>query len=222
MKIVELILDAQKMGTGIEAVSLVEDPAIESNFVALKKHEIQFATVNDEKRILMGPALIPNKPIYRHQELNGQNEEFYVYFSKQTIRDASQLYLKAGNQSKATLEHEMSINGLTLVESWIKEDMEQDKSAKYNMGDPVGTWYISMKVDNDEIWDNYVKTGKVKGFSIEGYFADKSLPKIEQSAQQPEEEESKQQEETKERTFEEKLAEVRSILEEYQKSNSSK
>lgn len=221
MKIVELILDAQKMGTGIEAVSLVEDPAIESNFVALKKHEIQFATVNNEKRILMGPALIPNKPIYRHQELNGQNEEFYVYFSKQTIRDASQLYLKAGNQSKATLEHEMSINGLTLVESWIKEDMEQDKSAKYNMSDPVGTWYISMKVDNAEIWENYVKTGKVKGFSIEGYFADKSLPKIEQSAQQPEEE-PKQQEETKERTFEEKLAEVRSILEEYQKSNSSK
>ena len=170
MRIVELILDDDQMAEGISAISIVESPAIESNFIALKNHAVQFATVDTDKRILMGPALIPNKPIYRNQE----GEEFYVYFSKATIEKASQLYLKNGNQSKATLEHEISINGLTLVESWLKIDENHDKSAAYGLNDPVGTWYVAMKVDNAEIWDEYVKTGKVKGFSIEGFFADKS------------------------------------------------
>lgn len=170
MRIVELILDDDQMAEGISAISIVESPAIESNFIALKNHAVQFATVDTDKRILMGPALIPNKPIYRNQE----GEEFYVYFSKATIEKASQLYLKNGNQSKATLEHEISINGLTLVESWLKIDEDHDKSAAYGLNDPVGTWYVAMKVDNAEIWEEYVKTGKVKGFSIEGFFADKS------------------------------------------------
>lgn len=170
MRIVELILDDDQLAEGISAISIVESPAIESNFIALKNHSVQFATVDTEKRILMGPALIPNKPIYRNQD----NEEFYVYFSKATIEKASQLYLKNGNQSKATLEHEISINGLTLVESWLKIDEDHDKSAAYGLNDPVGTWYVAMKVDNAEIWEEYVKTGKVKGFSIEGFFADKS------------------------------------------------
>jgi len=170
VRIVELILDDDQMAEGISAISIVESPAIESNFIALKNHAVQFATVDTDKRILMGPALIPNKPIYRNQD----GEEFYVYFSKATIEKASQLYLKNGNQSKATLEHEISINGLTLVESWLKIDEQHDKSAAYGLNDPVGTWYVAMKVDNAEIWDEYVKTGKVKGFSIEGFFADKS------------------------------------------------
>ena len=170
MRIVELILDDDQLAEGISAISIVESPAIESNFIALKNHSVQFETVDTEKRILMGPALIPNKPIYRNQD----NEEFYVYFSKATIEKASQLYLKNGNQSKATLEHEISINGLTLVESWLKIDEDHDKSAAYGLNDPVGTWYVAMKVDNAEIWEEYVKTGKVKGFSIEGFFADKS------------------------------------------------
>ena len=94
--------------------------------------------------------------------------------TKATIEKASQLYLKRGNQAKATLEHQINLAGLTLVESWIKVDMEKDKSAAYGLNDVVGTWYVAMKVDNDEIWNEYVKTGRVKGFSIEGFFADKS------------------------------------------------
>jgi hypothetical protein len=121
----------------------------------------------------MGPALIPSKPIYRNQD----GEEFYVYFSQNTVRRASELYLQRGNQNKATLEHAMQVQGLGLVESWIKEDMEKDKSAIYDMSDPVGTWMVTMKVENDEIWNEYVKTGLVKGFSIEGFFADKSQVK---------------------------------------------
>jgi hypothetical protein len=170
MKIIELILDEDSKVSGIDAISIVEAPAIESNFIALSNHQVKFATVDTEKRILMGPALIPNRPIYRNQD----GEEFYVYFSKSTIEKAMQLYLKKGNQGNATLEHDGKIQGLTLVESWIKVDAEKDKSVAYGMNDPVGTWFVSMKVDNDEIWNEYVKSGKVKGFSIEGFFADKT------------------------------------------------
>ena len=74
MKIVELILDEQQLATGIEAISIVESPAIESNFIALNSHKLEFKTMDSEKRVLLGPALIPNKPIYRHQELNGKEE----------------------------------------------------------------------------------------------------------------------------------------------------
>ena len=168
MKIVELILGDDEL-TGIEAISVVENPAIEEDFIALKSEEIKLAEVDKEKRILMGALLVPNKPIYRRKG----EEEYYIYFSKDTVEKASQLYLMKGNQSKATLEHQHTINGLTLVESWLVEDEVHDKSRKYGLNVPVGTWMGAVKVNNDEIWDNYVKTGKVKGFSIEGYFADK-------------------------------------------------
>ena len=173
MRIVELILDEQQMASGIDAISIVEAPAIESNFVALKSHEVKFAKVDAEKRILMGPILIPDKPIYRKQVVDGELDEFYIYFSKQTVAKASQMYLMNSKQSNTTLEHGMELNGLCLVETWLKEDMEKDKSAIYGMTDPIGTWMGSLKVTNDDVWENYVKTGKVKGFSIEGYFADK-------------------------------------------------
>ena len=169
MNIIELILDDNDEMTGIEAISVVENPAIEEDFIALKSEEIKLAEVDKEKRILMGAALIPNKPIYRR---NGENE-FYIFFSKDTVLKASQLYLKKGNQGEATLEHQEKITGLTVVESWIVEDEVHDKSRKYGLNMPIGTWMVSMKVDNDGIWNDYVKTGKVKGFSIEGYFADK-------------------------------------------------
>ena len=168
MKIIELILDEDEMDTGIEAISIVESPAIESDFVALKNEEIKLAEVDKEKRILMGALLIPNKPIYR----NGEEGEYYIYFSKDTIVKASQLFLQNGNQSNSTLEHSKALNGLTLVESWIVES-DQDKSRHYGLNVPVGTWMGSVKVNNSKIWKEYVKTKKVKGFSIEGYFADK-------------------------------------------------
>jgi len=168
MRIVELILDDQEI-TGIEAISVVENPAIEEDFIALKNEEIKLAEVSGEKRILLGALLIPNKPIYRRKG----DDEYYIYFSKDTVEKASQLYLQNGNQNKATLEHQHSINGLTLVESWIVEDEKHDKSRKYGLNVPVGTWMGAVKVNNEEIWEQFVKTGKVKGFSIEGYFADK-------------------------------------------------
>jgi hypothetical protein len=169
MKIIELVLDEEQDDIGVDAISIVESPAIESDFVALKNQEIKLAEVDKEKKILMGALLIPNKPIYR----NGGEGEYYIYFSKDTIVKASQMFLQNGKQSNSTLEHSQALNGLTLVESWIVEDKAKDKTALYGLDVPVGTWMGSVKVNNEDVWNEYVKTNKVKGFSIEGYFADK-------------------------------------------------
>ena len=169
MRIVELVIDENDETSGIEAISVVETPAIEENFVALNKHELQLKEVNKEKRILMGAALIPDKSIYRR---NDKGEEYYIYFSKDTVRKASELFFKRSNHKNATYEHKQPIEGMTIVESWIVENTKQDKSALYGLNLPVGTWAVSMKVDNDEIYEK-AKKGEVKGFSIEGYFADK-------------------------------------------------
>lgn len=170
MRIIELLIDEDALLSGIEAISIVDKPAIEENFIALKEQtKVNLAEIDKEKRILMGAALIPNKNIYR---TDGE-DEYYIYFSDDTVRKASELFLMRGNQNKSTLEHEAELNGLTVVESWIIEDEVHDKSRKYELDMPVGTWMVSMKVNNEEVWENYVKTGLVKGFSIEGYFTDK-------------------------------------------------
>ena len=177
MKIVELIIDERDSESGIDAVSVVESPAIEENFIALAEQKIELKEIDAEKRILMGAALIPNKKIYRVNEKT--KEEFEIFFSEQTVRQAMELFFKKGNQSKATQEHAKSIDGMTVVESWLIEDKVHDKSVKYGFSLPQGTWMISMKVDNDKVW-NDVKEGKVKGFSIEGFFADKLEMSMEQ------------------------------------------
>ena len=186
MRIVELLLDSESLQAGIQAISVVESPAIEEDFVALKNEQpkVELKTVDKEKRILMGAALIPNKPIYRR---NGE-DEYYIYFSQDTVRKASELFFINGNQNKATLEHQIDVQGTSVVESWIIEG-EQDKSRMYGMELPVGTWMVSMKILNDELWQDYVKSGKVKGFSIEGYFVDK----VEASKQDPEEDKAEEQ-----------------------------
>ena len=119
----------------------------------------------------MGAALIPNKPIYRKNEMG---EGYYVFFSSNTVKKASEMFFIRGNQSKATLEHQMSVQNLTVVESWLVDNPKMDKSVNYDLDVPKGTWMVSMKVNNDEIWNDYVKTGKVKGFSIEGFFSDQA------------------------------------------------
>ena len=168
-EIIELLIDETKDEYGINAVSVVRDPAIEENFVALNKHEVELKEVDTEKRILMGAALIPNKQIYRRNK----DKEYYIFFSEETVRKASELFLMRSNQNNATYEHERKmLDGMSVVESWIIEDEKTDKSRLYNFNLPKGTWMISMKVNNDEIWQS-VKDGKVKGFSIEGHFADK-------------------------------------------------
>ena len=176
MEIIELVIDEESEEySGIEAISVVESPAIEEEFIALKNEDqIRLAEVSKEKRLLMGAALIPDKPIYRKSDDN----EFYIYFSKETVVKASQMFLKSGNQGQATMEHATEkLEGMTVVESWIVEDLVHDKSRKYGLDMPLGSWMISVKCENDKVWAK-VKKQQIRGFSIEGYFADKlSRPK---------------------------------------------
>ena len=164
--IYELVIEDENIDE-VFAISLVEEPAIESNFVFFDKEKVQFAAVNDEKRLLMGPILIPDKQILR---VDGEGKPYHVFFKPETIKRLSEMYLKKKYVSNSTLEHDKKINGVTLVESWIKESVTKDKSALYNLNVPVNTWMGTFKIDNDEIWNDYVKTGEVKGFSIEGLF----------------------------------------------------
>lgn len=162
----EIVFDEAKVD-GVFGISLVEDPAIQSNFIALSKQQkIQLSTIDNEKRILLGAVLVPDLPIYRNQ--NGM--EFNIVFSADTVRKSMENFFKQSYQQNSSLEHDKEIEGVTFVESWIKEDDVHDKSVAYGINEPNGTWFATMKVDNDEIWNDYVKTGQVKGFSIDGMF----------------------------------------------------
>ena len=169
-KIVELVIDENDDQAGIDAISVVSEPAIQETFVALNKHEILLKEVDSEKRILMGAALVPNKQIYRRNDKT--NEEYYIYFSEDTVRKASELFFKKSNHQNATLEHSEKVDGTTIVESWIVENSKTDKSALYGMDMPVGTWMVSMKIDNEDIYKKAID-GSIRGFSIEGFFTDK-------------------------------------------------
>ena len=169
MKLYELLIDENDLLlSGVHALSIVENPAIQSDFIALGDQKpVLLAEVNKDKQILMGAALIPNKPIYRKDG----DEEYYVYFSKETIAKTAEAFFRNNNQNNATLEHAEVLDNMTVFESWIVEDPEFDKSKKYGLEVPAGTWMVSMKVDDKDVWDNYVKDNKVFGFSIEGKFA---------------------------------------------------
>ena len=171
MDVRELVLLDEDLEAGVDAISLVSEPAIESDFIALSKKDVQLKTVSEEQRILMGPALIPDKMIYRREE----EEEYYIYFSKDTVKRVAQAFLKRGYQSNSTLEHGPDVDGVCVIESWIVEDPKKDKAAYYNIDVPVGTWMVSAKVYNEQIWSDFVKTGKVNGFSIEGKFSQNLL-----------------------------------------------
>ena len=151
----------------ISAISLVENPAIEEDFMYFNKEEIKFAQLQSEKRMLMGPILIPDKHILR---VDGDGTPYKVFFSKSTVARLAQNYLKSKLVDSATLEHDKKIKGVHLVESWIKEG-RLDKSNNYGMNMPEGTWmgkfYIDETPQGKMIWDDYIKTGKVKGFSVE-------------------------------------------------------
>jgi hypothetical protein len=165
-QVFELTIDDEAVD-GVFAVSLVSEPAIEMNWVYFGK-DVKFAAVDTEKQMLMGPLLVPNKKILR---VDGAGKPYYVFFTPETIQRLSQMYLEKKYTDNATLEHENKINGVHLVESWIVESSTKDKSSLYGLSLPVGSWAGTFKIDNPDIWNEFVKTGAVKGFSIEGMFS---------------------------------------------------
>ena len=167
----ELVISDDAKELAIDAISLVSAPAIEQDFVFFgkEKNNLTFAKVDEEKRMLVSPALIPNKQIFRY---NPQTDsEYYVFFSPKTVREASELYLKHNNHHKATYEHQDRVSGVLTVESWIKEG-DMDKSKLYGFDLPNGTWFVKMKITNEELWQK-IKSGELRGLSIEGYFTDR-------------------------------------------------
>ena len=156
-----------KKSKGVFAISLVNAPATEETFIAMSKQEkiVKFAKVDEEQRILMGLVLQPDQLIYRVDE---DGNEFEMFFSAETIKDFSQNFFQSGFQLNSKLEHDEPIEGVTFVESWLVENPKVDKSAAFGLEYPKGSWLVSMKVDNDDIWNNYIKTGELKGFSIDG------------------------------------------------------
>ena len=170
-KIVELVIEENNEALTIDAISLVSAPAIEQDFVYFGKEKcnLTLAKVDEDKRMLVSPALIPNKQIFRYDA--NTDSEYYVYFSPDTVRQAAELYLKHNNHHKATYEHQDRVAGVLTVESWIKEG-DMDKSKMYGYDLPNGTWFVKMRIENEDLWQK-IKAGELKGLSIEGYFVDK-------------------------------------------------
>ena len=154
------------------ALSLVSTPAIMQDFIffnAEGKQVIKFATANEDKHLIVGPILIPDIKILRLKE-DGVTP-YYVTFTRETVEKIAQKYIKDNNANNITLEHMESVNNVSLVESWIVESSVYDKSKAYGLTVKPGTWMGVFSLENNkELWNDYVKTGLVKGISLEGLF----------------------------------------------------
>lgn len=151
----------------LRRISLVSEPAIEEDFLMFNADKlVKFKTLDGEKRIITGPAMRADIKIPRKDE-NG--ELYYGFFSKDTVRKCAEMFFKTGsNMNRTNLEHEFEIDGVYAFESWIVQDPEMDKSKSLGFSDVrEGDWFVSMKVDNDVVWNNYLKTGIIRGFSVE-------------------------------------------------------
>ena len=165
-KIVELLID-ENAGDMVDVVSIVDHPAIEIDFMKFNsdKEKIKFQIENEEQRIVTGPVMLHSKYIYRYDSFT--DEEYYIYFSKDTVKKAMEIFMKNGSTKSTNLNHNSKFfDGVSVIESWI--DGERAKSLHYDL--EPGNWFMTFKVDNDEVW-NAIKDGTYKGFSLEGYFS---------------------------------------------------
>lgn len=166
--LVELTVNEED-DTGVSIISFVESPAIGVDFMYFddKKTE-RFKTVDNDKRIVVGAAMLPKEKIIR---ADADGNPYFVYFSEETVKQCSELFFKRSNQNGTNIDHNLAVSsGVTVVESWIVENPELDKSKHLGYENiPVGSWFVSYKVDNDDLWKK-VKNGEVLGFSIEGLF----------------------------------------------------
>ena len=158
----ELILQDEE--DGVYANSLVSAPAIERDFIFFNKEVVNLQSVDDEKRLVAGPLLIPNKKILR---ADFEGKPYAIFFSEKTIEEMSRKFMKNKLNNEMTIEHGNSkVKGVYLTESWLIDQSAKDKSNSYGFTLPRGTWFGVYKVENDEIW-NKIKSGEVKGFSVE-------------------------------------------------------
>lgn len=156
-------------------ISMVSEPAIQQDYVALaKQDEVQIKLSSDERHICYGPALIPNMDIYRN---NGE-QEFYINFTDECIVKMSQEFMKNYRQHEVNLQHEENVDEVFVAESWIVEDPYRDKANALGFNVPKNTWMIGMKVNNIDTWER-VRSGELKGFSVESAIHLEEFNKIE-------------------------------------------
>lgn len=164
-------LDSETM-----AISLVSEPAIEVDFIHMSKEEEEKTQVfleKNEKYLVYGPALIPDKDIYRN---NGE-QEYYLSFSKESIEKMENDYMKDFRQYNVSLQHEDKVDEVCVVESWLVADSYKDKANALGFNVPEGTWMVAMKVNNVDTW-NRIKSGELKGFSVESLVSLEEFNKI--------------------------------------------
>jgi hypothetical protein len=163
MKIYELLFGK---GDSIEAMSLVESPAMEEEalFLASEKLEVKLS-IDSEKQEIVGVAMIPDKPIYRK---SASGEDFYIFFSKETVSQSMDSFMQPNKKNSFTLEHEEPTSEVVALESWIQKDNDP-----YNLNAPEGSWILRSHVPNKEYWNKVIKAGSFTGYSIEGKFGNK-------------------------------------------------
>ena len=161
---IELTIKDEKE-QGVFAISFVDRPAIEEDFILLSEMEVEMKVIDEGKREVIGLALVPEKKILRRIK----DKEFTVSFSAETIAKTQELYMKKLYGNNVTVDHAENVDGVALIESWIVEDVKNDKSNLYKLNAPVGAWVVKMKVYNEEVYQG-IKDGKFNGFSIEGKY----------------------------------------------------
>lgn len=176
--LIEWLLD--DVESELRRVSLVTEPAHQIDFEYFNSLELKFKTLDQEKRIVTGVAMRPNVKIPRVDE---HGNLYYGFFSESTVRKAAELYFKKGSNTHHTnLEHEVEVDGIFVFESWIVEDPKKDKAYVIGLKDiKKGDWIVSMKIENEAVWEGYVKTGIIKGFSIEIKASEKRVTKMKES-----------------------------------------
>ena len=180
LPIKKAIIDVEDSEMGLKTVSLVSDPAIQINWIKFNKQsEIKLAIQNEDKRIIFTPVLIPNQLIYR----NIAGEEFNLMFDKETIELVEQKWVKDNLSSTVDIEHSSKlIDGVTFFESVLLNN-ERFATAKGFEGLPEGTWFLTGKVESDEVWSK-VKSGEINGVSIDGLFKTAQVNKVTMSDEQ--------------------------------------
>jgi hypothetical protein len=177
VEIFELVID-DSQESGVDYIALVDHPAIESNWMAFSKQKHNFAIQDEEQRIVSGYFMKADLPIVR---IDDQGNEFYVVFRKDTIKDIVFKYMQNGYNANTNLMHDprQLAEGVYLFESLLIDSKRGIKAPEGFEDAPDGSWWGSMKVDNDEIWD-MIKNGTFRGFSVEGIFKQSRKATMEQ------------------------------------------
>lgn len=172
--ILEIVCDDAE-NTGIRLLSIVDDPAIEMMGVAFDAEgpvrDYQFKAQED-KQIIIGPGMIPNKKILRKDE---DGNYYYNIFKPETIKKLVQKFNRQGTNRKINVDHSNKMVDAYIMENWIVEDSYYDKSRVYGFNCPVGTWMVMIKVEDSEFWKKQVKELGKFGFSVQGIMGERPL-----------------------------------------------